>query len=81
MAELAMLAEIQRTVYRDEVTRQLHVMCGQFFHMTVSVKFCVTWCGVFPVFICFYFFLCSVFVAFRSKFTYTILGEGSLLRP
>jgi len=26
MAELAMLADIQRTVYREEVTRQLHVM-------------------------------------------------------
>jgi len=26
MAELAMLADIQRTVYPDEVTRQLHVM-------------------------------------------------------
>jgi len=26
MAELDMLAEIQRTVYSDEVTRQLHVM-------------------------------------------------------
>jgi len=26
MAELAMLADIQRTVYPEEVTRQLHVM-------------------------------------------------------
>ena len=26
MAELAMLADIQRTVYLEEVTRQLHVM-------------------------------------------------------
>jgi len=26
MAELAMLADIQRTVYPKEVTRQLHVM-------------------------------------------------------
>jgi len=26
MAELAMLADIQRTVYPDEVTSQLHVM-------------------------------------------------------
>jgi len=26
MAELAMLADIQRTVYSEEVTRQLHVM-------------------------------------------------------
>ena len=26
MTELAMLADIQRTVYPDEVTRQLHVM-------------------------------------------------------
>jgi len=26
MAELAMLADIQRTVYIEEVTRQLHVM-------------------------------------------------------
>jgi len=26
MAELAMLADIQRTVYAEEVTRQLHVM-------------------------------------------------------
>jgi len=26
MAELTMLADIQRTVYPEEVTRQLHVM-------------------------------------------------------
>ena len=26
MAELAMLADVQRTVYPEEVTRQLHVM-------------------------------------------------------
>jgi len=26
MAELAMLADIQRTIYPEEVTRQLHVM-------------------------------------------------------
>jgi len=26
MAELAMLADVQRTVYTEEVTRQLHVM-------------------------------------------------------
>jgi len=26
MAELAMLADVERTVYPDEVTRQLHVM-------------------------------------------------------
>ena len=51
MAELAMLADIQRTVYPEEVTRQLHVMaqatCQKFIEWNkigILVVIKLSWC-------------------------------------
>jgi len=44
MAELAMLADIQRTVYSEEVTRQLHVMMQTKESWPAVVNTCVGLC-------------------------------------